>query len=286
MPRLPGQNGNSWTIVEETKTRPAPASPTWMWKASSAAQMPAICAAHEIVPAPIASGGRARLAEQRLTAREARRETRQATARLAHHDHQDGRDEHERAHEHDHELPDHVRQVQHRRERDDRERQRDAQHELLGEHRAGDRARRDRVAREPAAPSEHGDARDLAHAREEHGVEQEADEQRRHDMPVARRALTGQRVERRLPHDRLAGDRRQVEHERHRDPAPRHIGLQERREIDAPCQHDRDRDEGARAEREADDAAREQRRRRGCVWVRGHAVTMTPSPRAGIGGTP
>ena len=55
MPRLPGQNGNSWTIVEETKTRPAPASPTWMWKASSAAQMPAICAAQEIVPAPIAT---------------------------------------------------------------------------------------------------------------------------------------------------------------------------------------------------------------------------------------
>ena len=55
MPRLPGQKGNSCTIVDETKTSPAPASPTWMPKASSAAQMPAICAAHENVPASIAT---------------------------------------------------------------------------------------------------------------------------------------------------------------------------------------------------------------------------------------
>ena len=55
MPRLPGQKGNSCTIVDETNTSPAPASPTWMPKASSAAQMPAICAAHENVPASIAT---------------------------------------------------------------------------------------------------------------------------------------------------------------------------------------------------------------------------------------
>ena len=86
---------------------------------------------------------------------------------------------------------------------------------------------------EPPAPCEHRDARELADAGEEHGVEQEADEQRRHDVPVARGALTGQRVERRLPDDRLAGDRGQVEHERDGDPAPDDIGLGERREVDA-----------------------------------------------------
>ena len=139
--------------------------------------------------------------------------------------------------EDDHELPDHVRQVQHRRHGDDHQRQRDSEHELLGQHRTRDGAGGDGVAGQPPAPREHRHAGDLADAREEHGVEQEADEERRHDVPVAHRALTGQRVERRLPDDRLARHRGQVERQRDDDPAPDDVGLGEGGEIDAARDH-------------------------------------------------
>ena len=55
MPTLPGQKGNSWTIVVATNTSAAPVRPAWMPNATSAAQMPAICATHDTVPAAIAA---------------------------------------------------------------------------------------------------------------------------------------------------------------------------------------------------------------------------------------
>ena len=113
-------------------------------------------------------------------------------------------------------------------------------------------ARRNALPGQPPAPSEHRDARELADAGEQHRVEQEADEERRHDVPVARGALTGERVERRLPDDRLAGDRGQVQQQRDDDPAPDDVRLGERREVDAPREHQRDRRESAGAEDDAE----------------------------------
>jgi len=97
-----------------------------------------------------------------------------------------------------------------------------------GKRSAGDRRSRNALPGQTPATGEHRDARELADTGEQDRVEQETDEERRHDVAVAHRAVLGERVECRLPDDRLAGDRGQVEQERGDDPAPHHIGLGQR----------------------------------------------------------
>ena len=68
---------------------------------------------------------------------------------------------------------------------------------------------------------QHRDAPDLADARRQQRVEQEADEERRHDVRVEEARLARDRVERDLPDDGLEQDREQVERRATRSPTTR-----------------------------------------------------------------
>ena len=82
---------------------------------------------------------------------------------------------------------------------------------------------------EPAL--QHRDARDLADAGRQQGVEQEADEERRDDMRVVEARLARNGVERRLPHDGLEQDREQVESERCDHPPPGDVDRRHRADV-------------------------------------------------------
>ena len=99
--------------------------------------------------------------------------------------------------------------------------QRDREHDLLGHDRAGERRGGHVGAHELEPALQHRDARDLAEARGQQRVEQEADEERRHDVRVVEARLARDRVERRLPDDGLEQDREQVERRATRSPTTR-----------------------------------------------------------------
>ena len=140
-------------------------------------------------------------------------------------------DDHDAAEGEDHALEAlghaHERQLQ-QHDHDER----DGEHDLLGHQRACERGGRHVVALQPQAPLQHGDAPDLAQARRQQGVEQEADEERGYDIRVVEAGVIRDRVERGLPDDRLEQDRGQVQHQRREHPPPGDVDVADGAEVD------------------------------------------------------
>ena len=128
---------------------------------------------------------------------------------------------------------------------------------------------------EPAA--QHRDARDLAEPREQHGVQEEADEERRNDVAVAGALGVRHGVERRLPDRRLREDRCEVRDQREQHEPPRDVDPIDRAQVELAqaeldeCGHDRHDDDEPHA-RDAAAPARSRRARR---------PSRTGSPRRG-----
>ena len=110
--------------------------------------------------------------------------------------------------------------------------ERDREHDLLGHDRARERRGRHVGAHQLQPALQHRDARDLADARRQQGVEQEADEERRHDMRVVEARVARDRVERGLPDDGLEQDRERFESERRDHPPPGDVDRRHRADVD------------------------------------------------------